>query len=109
METLSLNHKAPRPKSHQKWLEVPVKTTIDLPEDLLHRAKVVAAQRKTTLKDLVFQGLDYIIQHDVPDPEAERKARAQKLLELMSRIQITEPIGKWNRDEIYDRHRGKWE
>ncbi len=24
METLSLNHKAPRPKSHQKWLEVPL-------------------------------------------------------------------------------------
>ncbi len=30
-----------------------MKTTLDLPDDLLHRAKVVAAQRKTTLKELV--------------------------------------------------------
>jgi len=33
---------------------LPVKTTIDLPEEILHRAKIVAAQRKTTLKDLVI-------------------------------------------------------
>ena len=31
-------------------------------------------------------------------------AKAEKLLSLMSRIQIQEPIGKFNRDEIYVRH-----
>ena len=27
-----------------------MKTTIDLPDDILHRAKVMAAQRRTTLE-----------------------------------------------------------
>jgi len=42
----------------------PVKTTIDLPDDLLHRAKVVAAQRRTTLKELVQAGLDWVLRSD---------------------------------------------
>lgn len=39
-----------------------MKTTIDLPEDLLHRAKIVAAQRKTTLKELIRAGLVGVLQ-----------------------------------------------
>ncbi|HEY0457266.1 MAG TPA: hypothetical protein VGE41_12920 [Verrucomicrobiae bacterium] len=38
-----------------------MKTTIDLPDELLHRAKVAAAQRKTTLKKLVVDGLDFML------------------------------------------------
>jgi hypothetical protein len=34
-----------------------MKTTLDLPDDLLREAKVVAARRKTTLKDLVTRSL----------------------------------------------------
>lgn len=83
-----------------------MKTTIDLPENILHRAKIVAAQRKTTLKELVLQGLEFVTTHEIPDPEAERKKRAEKLLKLMSRIPVTEPIGRWNRDEVYDRQQG---
>ena len=88
-----------------------MKTTIDLPDDLLHRAKIVAAQRKTTLKELVLQGLDYAIENPAPtgDPEAQRKERASKLLKLLGDIEITEPVGKWRREEIYDRQEGKWE
>jgi hypothetical protein len=43
---------------------LPMKTTIDLPDDLLHRAKVVAAQRKTTLKELVQAGLEAVLRSD---------------------------------------------
>lgn len=86
-----------------------MKTTIDLPDDLLHRSKVVAAQRKMPLKELVAQGLIYVISQPAKDVAAERKARAQKLILALSRVQLTEPIGKFNRDEIYDRHEGKWE
>ncbi len=39
-----------------------MKTTIDVPDDLLHRAKVFAAERQTTLKDLVIAGLDQVLQ-----------------------------------------------
>ena len=38
-----------------------MKTTIDLPEELLHRAKVAAAERRTTLKELVLQGLGILV------------------------------------------------
>lgn len=86
-----------------------MKTTIDLPEDLLHRAKITAAQRKTTLKELVLQGLEYVTTHQIPDPAQERKKRAEKLLELMSCIEITRPVGRWNRDDVYDRQQGKRE
>ena len=35
-----------------------MQTAIDLPDEMLHRAKVVAAQRRTTLKELIIQGLN---------------------------------------------------
>jgi hypothetical protein len=38
-----------------------VKTTIDLPDTLLHRAKVTAAQRRTTLKNLIVEGLERVM------------------------------------------------
>lgn len=88
-----------------------MKTTVDLPEDLVHRAKIAAAQHKTTLKELVIHGLEYVISHPLPviDPAKERKERASQLLELLERIQIAEPIGKWSREEANDRLKGKWE
>jgi hypothetical protein len=86
-----------------------MKTTIDLPEELLQRAKITAIQRKITLKELVIQGLELASRVPVADAEAERNIRAQKLLAALAKIQITEPIGQFNRAEIYDRHDGKWE
>lgn len=81
-----------------------MKTTIDFPEQLLHRAKTIAVQRRITLKELVIQGLEHAVRQPMADAETERRARAEKLLALMGRIQILEPIGKFNRDEIYVRH-----
>jgi hypothetical protein len=39
-----------------------MKTTIDLPDDLLHGAKVFAAQQKSTLKELVIRGLNIVME-----------------------------------------------
>ncbi len=88
-----------------------MKTTIDFPEDLLHRAKLAAVQRKTTLRDLVLQGVDYVVKHpgNMQDPEAERKARAEALIAALSRGRNTNPVGRLNRDKIHDRDEGKWE
>ena len=86
-----------------------VKTTIDFPEHLLHRAKTIAVQRKITLKDLVIQGLEHAIRQPMEDVEAERKARAAALIAALSAGKNTEPIGPLNRDEIYDRQQGKWD
>ena len=38
-----------------------MKTTIDLPEEMLHRAKVLAARQHSTLKELVIAGLDHVL------------------------------------------------
>lgn len=54
-----------------------MKTTIDLPEGLLHRAKVVAAERKTTLRELVRAGLDWAIRS--PDGSCEAAAAVERL------------------------------
>lgn len=43
------------------YIALGMKTTIDLPEAILHRAKIVAAQRRTTLKELVLTGLDHVL------------------------------------------------
>jgi hypothetical protein len=40
-----------------------MKTTIDLPDSLFHRAKIAAAERRTTLKDLVIAGLTLVTAH----------------------------------------------
>jgi len=84
-----------------------MKTTIDLPDELLHRAKITAAKRKTTVKALVVKGLEYATRNDVSDAASERKERAARLIEALAGVSITEPIGKFNRDEIYDRHRSR--
>jgi hypothetical protein len=54
-----------------------MKTTIELPDDLFYRAKVAAAQRKTTLKALVRAGLDLVLRAEVETPD--RHAALQRL------------------------------
>jgi hypothetical protein len=53
-----------------------MKTTIDLPDEVLHRAKIVAAQRRTTLKELVLSGLDLVLKLDT-DAAARQAALAR--------------------------------
>ena len=60
-----------------------MKTTIDLPESVLHRAKIVAAQRKTTLKELVLLGLDWVLHSGSAAPDRQAAvSRLQKGLRL---------------------------
>ena len=76
---------------------LPVKTTIDLPDDLLHRAKVAAAQRRTTLKDLVQTGLDWVLRLDAGAADRPAAlARLQKGLRLGGH-----PL---SRDQAHERH-----
>ncbi|MGE3308778.1 MAG: hypothetical protein AB7O66_02325 [Limisphaerales bacterium] len=43
-----------------------MKTSIDLPEDLVYRARVAAAKRRTTLKNLVVEGLEAVLSPGFP-------------------------------------------
>ena len=74
-----------------------MKTTIDLPEEVLHRAKVAAAQRKTTLKELVLLGLETVLSPDASDH------RASELVEALAKGHNRQPVGRLRREEIYDR------
>ena len=75
-----------------------MKTTIDFPEDLLHRAKIVAAQQKTTLKELVILGLQAVMSSGVTVPGIRTD-----LADVLATGHNTEPVGRLHREEIYDR------
>jgi hypothetical protein len=79
-----------------------MKTTIDLPEEVLVRAKVVAAERRTTLRELVVEGLKLVTE---TPPEADRTKRKAALKRLLKAMQAgnTEPMVPLKREEIYDR------
>jgi hypothetical protein len=51
-----------------------MKTTIDLPDDVFYRAKLVAAQRRTTLKALFISGLELVMKTDSQSPPARQAA-----------------------------------
>lgn len=79
-----------------------MKTTIDLPEEVLQRAKIAAIQRKTTLKELICQSLIREIeslQSGFTDVESQRKKRASALLDSLDAIQIVSPIGRFDREQ----------
>ena len=73
-----------------------MKTTIDLPDDVLERTKIAAVKRKTSLKNLVIQGLEKVLREEVPaEPPADALERLRRGYHLGG-----EPL---NRDEIHAR------
>jgi hypothetical protein len=58
-----------------------IKTTIELPDALFHRAKVLAAQRKTTLKQLMVEGLEHVTAATTRQP-AELTEDEKQFLEI---------------------------
>ena len=79
-----------------------MKTTIELPDELFHRAKVVAAERSTTLKDIMVQALKLWLRAPAEDEEKKRQATVKRLLQAM-RASNTESMLPFKREEIYDR------
>jgi hypothetical protein len=71
--------------------------TIQLEDDLVRRAKVLASKRVTSVSGLVAHELDDMISEDERYEEARRQA-----LESMENAQ---PRGgrHWTREELYDR------
>jgi hypothetical protein len=56
-----------------------MKTTIDLPDAILERTKIAAARRRTSIKNLVIEGLEAILREEVPAvPPAEALARLHR-------------------------------
>ena len=79
-----------------------MKTTIELPDDLFQKAKVLAAERSTTLRDIMTQALRQWMQTPSADEEKQRKANVKRLLKAMQ-ASNKEPMAPLKREEIYDR------
>ncbi len=79
-----------------------MKTTLELPEEVLVKAEMVAAERSMTFGDLVIQGLRLVSQMPTESEEQERKATLERLLGKMEGNN-TEPMVPLQREEIYDR------
>ena len=75
-----------------------MKTTIDIPDAVLHRAKIVSAQRKTTLKALVMKGLMMEL-----DGLNQFSDDSDPFVEALTAGHNTKSVGKLNREQIYDR------
>lgn len=82
-----------------------MKTTLDLPDDVLTLAKIYAAQNRTTLKDVVTEGLRRVITSPAPDAATEQRARAERLIASLQTLGLGQdgPIQPLTREEIYDR------
>lgn len=79
-----------------------MKTTIELPDELFQQAKVMAAERGTTLKEIMIQSLKLWFRTPAEDAEKNRQATVKRLLQAM-RASNTEPMIPLKRGEIYDR------
>ena len=79
-----------------------MKTTIDLPDELFREAKVLAARRNTTFRELVIEGLQGVKEQSEKQVTEDRRAKAVRLLAALQ-AQNTEPMVPLKREEIYDR------
>lgn len=79
-----------------------MKTTIDLPDDVFLKAKTVAAERRTTLRELVIQGIQLVTQTPPEAEEKQRKAALERLLKGMKATN-TEPMQPLSSEQIHDR------
>lgn len=73
-----------------------MKTTIELPDEILHRAKIVAAQRRITLRELFLSGLEMVMGAD-----AEATARQAALARLRQGLNLGgKPL---TREQVHER------
>ncbi len=54
------------------YMNAHMRTTIDLPDELFRLAKIAAAERGTTLKALVMQGLRTVLRESKEKPDSSR-------------------------------------
>jgi hypothetical protein len=79
-----------------------MRTTLEIPDDLFKKAKLQAVQEGGTLKDVVTRAL---LRELVPGSGSatQRKARAARLFKELDKAGNTRPVGRLNRQDIYDR------
>jgi hypothetical protein len=71
--------------------------TVQLDEEVIHRAKVAAAKRGTSVSGLVTQELERLVEADERYEEAQRRAEG-----AMGRTRSSGGR-RWTRDELHER------
>ena len=73
-----------------------MKTTIELPDAILERTKVAAARRRTSMKNLMIQGLELVLQEE---------AAPARPVEALARLSAGYHLGgnPMSREEIHGR------
>jgi plasmid stability protein len=72
--------------------------TLNLPSDLIQRAKIYAAEHGTTINTVVRKILEETVSR-----ENRSRTAADRLLALAERLSTTEDPGCVRREELYDR------
>lgn len=76
-----------------------MKTTIELPPELLRRSKALAATRGTSLKALVIEGLERVI----GDEDLSPAERAGRVFAVMDEVGEYSASGRLTREESHER------
>ena len=76
-----------------------MKTTIELPDAVVNRAKILAAERRTTLRELVLQGLEHVLS----EKRVSARERAQSLFEEMDTLPEFSPRDRLSRSDAHAR------
>jgi len=85
-----------------------MKTTIDLPDALLRRAKVTAARRQTSLKNLVVEGLQRVLSSSTGGEGSSVEVADKKFFEVDSYgVPVIKPRGATVTDALINEIREK--
>lgn len=79
-----------------------MRTTLDIPDEVFKKAKLQAVHEGIPLKDVITRALQREFAPTSGDA-AVRKARARRLFAALDKARNTQPVGRLNRQEIYDR------
>jgi lipoprotein NlpI len=76
-----------------------MKTTIELPDAIVQRAKILAAERQVTLRELVLQGLEHVLM----EKQVTARERAKKLFAAMDQLPEFAAANRYSRSDAHAR------
>lgn len=76
-----------------------MKTTIEIPDEIVRRAKIVAAERRTTLRGLVLEGLEQVLSAD----QVSARTRAKRLFAEMDKLPAFSAENRLKRSDANER------
>ena len=78
-----------------------MRTTLEIPDALFKKAKLKAVEEGVALKIVVTRALEREVAEG--DGLATRKERAERLFAALDKARNKSPVGRLNREQLYDR------